>query len=344
MFSRYTQVWSLGFFFPYEYLLQKYSIYSSLRAQKLLTDLVQRPGSTAAFPGRAPAPGLAGASTDAGLPCEGQGAISTPRQAPLNRSLPDGRGGGDGFPAPPAWPRRSGTAMAAAPELRESLAQRLRDLGIATVTAEHPQVRAATTAAAAVSPCGPWRCPGPFRGGWAGSGPPRWLSAPSGSFLNPAIKFYAPTGQSRLRGSFVPYARFFRMISYQYGISHQMDLQGLGLAGNIWGFLGNSERRRRVASPPRSCPPDPLFPSSSRSCGPSTFSPQSHQPVRCFPNFFSLQLKVHTPHLSSLSVVELQKGMLSGLPFSSVILLLYTSDRDDSDSVQEQYVTFYSCF
>ncbi|XP_052639941.1 LOW QUALITY PROTEIN: prolyl-tRNA synthetase associated domain-containing protein 1-like [Harpia harpyja] len=30
--------------------------------------------------------------------------------------------------------------MAAAPELRESLAQRLRDLGIATVTAEHPQV------------------------------------------------------------------------------------------------------------------------------------------------------------------------------------------------------------
>lgn len=150
--------------------------------------------------------------------------------------------------------------MAAPPELRESLAQRLRDLGIATVTAEHPQVRAATTAA--VSPCGPWRCPGPFRGGWAGSGPPRCLSAPSGS-LNPAIKFYAPTGQSRLHGSFVPYARFFSMISYQYGISHQMDLQGLGLAGNAWGFLGYSERRCRAASPPGFCPPDPLFPSSS---------------------------------------------------------------------------------
>lgn len=171
-----------------------------------------------------------------GLPCEGQAAISTPRQAPLDRARPDGRGGGGGFPAPPAWPRRSGTAMAAAPELRESLAQRLRDLGIATVTAEHPQVRAAaTTTAAAVSRCRPWRCPGPFRGGWAGSGLPRCLSAPSGS-LNPAIKLYAPTGQSRLHGSFVPYAPFFSMISYQYGISHQMDLQGLGLAGNVWGF------------------------------------------------------------------------------------------------------------
>ncbi|XP_040981460.1 uncharacterized protein LOC115345126 isoform X2 [Aquila chrysaetos chrysaetos] len=112
----------------------------SLRAQKLLTDLVQRPGSTAAFPERAPAPGLAGAGTDAGLLCEGQDAISTPRQPPLDKALPDGRGGGGGFPAPPARPRRSETAMAAAPELRESLAQRLRDLGIATVTAEHPQV------------------------------------------------------------------------------------------------------------------------------------------------------------------------------------------------------------
>lgn len=65
--------------------------------------------------------------------------------------------------------------MAAAPELREALAQRLRDLGIAAVTAEHPQVGAAAIAAAA-SARGPWRCPGPSeRAAAAASGrAPSW--------------------------------------------------------------------------------------------------------------------------------------------------------------------------
>lgn len=41
---------------------------------------------------------------------------------------------------PGAGPERGGRGAMAA-ELREALERRLRDLGIATVTAEHPQVR-----------------------------------------------------------------------------------------------------------------------------------------------------------------------------------------------------------
>lgn len=77
-----------------------------------------------------------------------------------------------------------------------------------------------------------------------------------------------------------------------------------GVLGLFWAQMSSCIPSRFLS--PRS--PFPLqFPNCSRSCGPSTFSPRSHQPVGCFPNFFSLQLKVHTPHLSSLSGLELAK-------------------------------------
>ncbi|KAK4823549.1 hypothetical protein QYF61_003181 [Mycteria americana] len=77
----------------------------------------------------------------------------------------------------------------AAAELREALAQRLRDLGIATVTTEHPQVGAAAT-----SPRGPWRRPSPCRRGCGGSVQPRCLLASSGPFLNPEMRTDEPDG------------------------------------------------------------------------------------------------------------------------------------------------------
>lgn len=56
--------------------------------------------------------------------------------APRGRTLPAGG------PGPAAGAERDGTGRdAMAAELREALERRLRDLGIATVTAEHPQVR-----------------------------------------------------------------------------------------------------------------------------------------------------------------------------------------------------------
>lgn len=70
---------------------------------------------------------------------------STPEGAGRAGGSAPGRGGA-------GLSRRRVPAMAAAPELRAALGQRLRDLGIATVTAEHPEVRAASPRASAQRP------------------------------------------------------------------------------------------------------------------------------------------------------------------------------------------------